>query len=174
MATINPILSEAEPNLEKILSRHGLKMADLGSECPLSVRNEIAVELSAGRKLDEWQMVGRCLEFSREKLRDIDRQNTSQELCGIALLDAWSKRDGPRATYLKLADVLCRRQWYGLVNLLCIKLKLTSSLVSLPGSVANREVPSGNGKQYQNSSGIACLVLRIILAFSVQLLFMVS
>lgn len=157
MATIDPILSEADPILDKILSRNGLKTTDLNSECSQSIRNEIAVKLGAGKRLDEWQMVGRCLEFSREKLRDIDRENTSQELCGIALLDAWSKRDGPKATYLKLADVLCRRQWYDLVDLLCIKLKLTSSLVSLPGSVANREVLSGNGKQYQNSSGIACL-----------------
>ena len=145
MATINPTLSEADPNLEKILSRHGLKLTELHSECSQSVRNAIAVKLAA--KLDGWQMVGRRLEFSWEKLREIEHENTSQELCGIALLDTWSKRDGPRATCLKLADVLCRRQLYDLVDLLCIKLKLTSSLVSLPGNVASRETPSGNGKQ---------------------------
>ena len=103
MATISPVLSEAGPSLEETLSRYGLKTKDLDKKCPQSVRDEIAV------KLDDWEMVGRCLEFSLEKLRDINRENASQELCRIALLDTWGKREGHRATYLKLAGVLHRR-----------------------------------------------------------------
>lgn len=151
MATVIPILGEEGPSLDEILAPHGLKVTDLDRECPQSVRNEIAV------KLDNWEMVGRCLEFSLEKLRDINRENASQELCTTALLDTWGKRDGPRATYLKLAGVLHHRQRCDLVDLLCAKLKSTLSLVSLSGSVTTRKVPPGNGKEHQNSSGIACL-----------------
>ena len=162
-----PSVNEADPTLEKILSGHGLKLTDLDRICPQRLRNEIAVKVA--HHFDEWETVGRCLDFSRETIRDIDRANTSQELCGIALLDAWSERDGPRATYLKLADVFFHRrlQRYDLVNLLCIKLKLTSSLgQSLPLSVlsvttggGDLEVPpgSGNDTKHQNSSGMLLL-----------------
>ena len=135
------------PYLEEILSRHGLKLEDLDKECPGSVRDEVAA------KLDDWEVVGRYLEFTLEKLRDINRENASQELCRIALLDTWGKREGKRATYLKLASVLHRRQRCDLVEFLCAKLKSTMSLVPLPGSVANWEIPSGSGKQQQNQGG---------------------
>ena len=49
--------------LEEILSRHGLKPTDLDKECPERVRDEVAV------KLDDWEMAGRYLEFTLEKLR---------------------------------------------------------------------------------------------------------
>ena len=34
MASISPIVSEAGPGLEQILSLHGLKSTDLDKECP--------------------------------------------------------------------------------------------------------------------------------------------
>ena len=135
------------PSLEEILFRRGLKLEDLDKECPGSVRDEVAV------KLDDWEVVGRYLEFTLEKLRDINRENASQELCRIALLDTWGKREGKRATYLKLASVLHRRQRCDLVEFLCAKLKSTMSLVPLSGSVANWEIHSGSGKQQQNQDG---------------------
>ena len=113
-------------------------------ECPGNVRDEVAA------KLDDWEVVGRYLEFTLEKLRDINRgENTSQELCRIALLDTWGKREGKRATYLKLAGVLHRRQRCDLVEFLCAKLKSTMS-VPLSESVTNWEISSGSGKQQQN------------------------
>ena len=152
MATTSPTLN---PALEKILSRHGLNSTDLDRECPQSVRNAIAIKLAD--KFDEWEMVGRCLDFSWETMRNIDRENASQALRGIALLDTWAKREGPRATYLKLADVLRRRQLHHLVNLLCIKLKLTFNLVPLSGSrsITSGSALSGNGKTI-NSLPSAC------------------
>ena len=129
--------------LEEILSRHGLKPTDLDKECPERVRDEVAV------KLDDWEMAGRYLEFTLEKLRDINRENSSQELCRIALLDTWGKREGKKATYLKLASVLHRRQRCDLVEFLCIKVKSTLSLVPLSGSVTNWEIPSGSGQNHQ-------------------------
>ena len=97
-------------------------------------------------KLDDWEMVGRYLEFTLEKLRDINRQNCGQELCRIALLDTWGKREGKKATYLKLASVLHRRQRCDLVDFLCAKVKSTLSLVR---SVANWEIPSGSDQNHQ-------------------------
>ena len=125
MAAKYNIVNELGPSLEEILSRHGLKLTDLDRECPRFVRDEIAV------KLDDWEMVGRCLEFEMEKLRDIDRENRSQELCRIALLDTWGQREGKRATYLKLANVLYRRQRRDLVEFLCAKLKSTLTFYNL-------------------------------------------
>ena len=129
------------PSLEEILFRRGLKLEDLDKECPGSVRDEVAV------KLDDWEVVGRYLEFTLEKLRDINRENASQELRRIALLDTWGKREGKRATYLKLASVLHRRQRCDLVEFLCAKLKSTMSLVPLSGSVASWEIPSGRDQR---------------------------
>ena len=47
--------SEAGPSLEE---HYRLKEADLDRECSQGVRDEVAV------KLDDWEMTGRCLEFS--------------------------------------------------------------------------------------------------------------
>ena len=49
--------------MEEILSQYGLKEADLNRECSERVRDEVAI------KLDDWEMTGRWLEFSLEKLR---------------------------------------------------------------------------------------------------------
>ena len=100
-------------------------------------------------KLDDWEMTGRYLEFTLEKLRDINRENSSQELCRIALLDTWGKREGKKATYLKLASIMHIRQRCDLVEFLCAKFKLTLSLVPLSGSVTNWEISSGSDKQHQ-------------------------
>jgi hypothetical protein len=149
MASISPIMSEVGPSssLEEILSRHGLKPTDLDKECPARVRDEVAV------KLGDWEVVGRYLEFTLEKLRDINRENSSQELCRIALLDTWGKREGKKATYLKLASVLHRRQRCDLVEFLCAKFKSTLSLIPLSGSVANWEIPSGSDQAQHHQDG---------------------
>ena len=139
MAASYNIVNELGPSLEEILSRHGLKLADLDRECPRFVRDEIAI------KLDDWEMVGRCLEFDMEKLRDIDRENRSQELCRIALLDTWGKR----ATYLKLANVLHRRQRRDLLEFLCAKLKSTFRLLPVSGHTTSWDMPFEKSQQRQ-------------------------
>ena len=156
MASISPIVSEAGPSLEEILSRHGLKPTDLDKECPKRIRDEVAV------KLGDWEMFGCYLEFTLEKLRDINRENSSQELCRIALLDTWGKREGKKATYLKLASVMHLRQRCDLVEFLCAKFKSTLSLVPLPGSVTNWEIPSGSGLQHQDQGGLSFSGMEII------------
>ena len=128
------------------MSHYGLKEADLDRECPRAVRDEVAV------KIDDWEITGRCLDFSLEKLRDIDRENRSQELCRIELLDDWGKRKGRRATYLKLARVFHRRQRRDLVEFLCAKLKSTLTLVPLSGNFASLDVPSESLQQPHGSS----------------------
>ena len=144
MATTSSIPSE--PSLEEFLSRHGLRLTDLDREwiCPREIRDDIAIELGAG-----WEMIGRCLEFSLDELRDINRENSSQEMCRVSLLDAWGKREGKGATFLKLAGALHRRKRRDIVELLCTKLKLTLSLVPVSRSVTSWDMPSGNDQQHQ-------------------------
>ena len=144
MEAIAPIPSETSPTLEEILSRHGFKEEDLDRECPRDIRDDIAVELGA-----DWEMIGRCLEFSLDELRDISRENSSQEMCRVSLLDAWHKKEGRGATFLKLARAFHRRKRRDLVDLLCTKLKSTLTLVPLSGNVTSLEMPSGNDQQLQ-------------------------
>ena len=113
MATSCPIPSETAPTLEEILSRYGFKEEDLDRECPRDIRDDIAVELGA-----DWEMIGRYLNFSLDDLRDINRENSSQEMCRVSLLDAWHKREGRGATFLKLARTFHRRKRRDLVFVL--------------------------------------------------------
>jgi hypothetical protein len=113
-------------------------------------------------KLGDWELIGCDLEFTLEKLRDINRENFSQELCRIALLDTWGKREGKKATYLKLASVLYRQKRCDLVEFLCAKFKSTLSLVPLPGSVANWEIPSGSDQAQQHLDGSNSMGMEII------------
>ena len=143
---------EAAPSLEEILSRHGLKEADLDKECPRVIRNEIA------DKLDDWKMIGCYLDFTLEKLRNIQHENESQDLCKLAVLDTWSKREGKAATYLKLVRVLYCRNRCDLVEFLCTKLKSISvSLVPLSGNIARWDMPSESFQQPHDSSSIGML-----------------
>ena len=143
MATNAPTQSETGPTLEDILSRHGLKEEQLDTECPRDIRDDIAVELGA-----DWEMIGRYINFSLDELRDISRENGSQEMCRVSLLDAWHKREGRSATFLKLARAFHRRKRRDLVDLLCMKLKSTLTLVPLSGSVTSC-TPSRNDQQLQ-------------------------
>ena len=129
MATNAPTQSETGPTLEDILSRHGLKEEQLDTECPRDIRDDIAVELGA-----DWEMIGRYMDFSLDELKDINRENGSQEMCRVSLLDAWHKREGRSATFLKLARAFHRRKRRDLVDLLCMKRKRTSALVPVSGS----------------------------------------
>ena len=144
MAMINSLLSEPGPSLEEFLSRHGLRVSDLERECPREFRDDIAIELGT-----DWEMIGRCLEFTMDELRDINRENSSQEMCRVSLLDAWGKREGKGATFLKLAGALHRRKRRDLVEVLCAKLKSTLSLVPVSRSVTSWDMPSGNDRQLQ-------------------------
>ena len=115
------MMAEQGPSLNDILSQYALKETDLRIKCPREVRNEIAI------KLDDWKMIGYYLGFPKEKLTSIGRENETQDLCKVTLLDFWSKREGEGASYLKLADALYRRQRRDLVELLC-KLLIASRL----------------------------------------------
>ena len=137
-------VSEPGPSLEEILSNHGLKATDLETECPRRIRYDIAVELGA-----DWEMIGYCLEFTLDELRDIKTGNSSPEMCRVALLDTWSKKEGKGGTFLKLAGAFHRRKRRDLVEVLCTKLKSTLSLVPVSRSVTSLDMPSGNDRQLQ-------------------------
>ena len=148
MATSCPIPSETGTTLEEILSRHGFKEDDLDRECPRDIRDDIAVEIGA-----DWEMIGRYLNFSLDELRDINRENSNQEMCRVSLLDSWYKREGREATFLKLARAFHRRKRRDLVDLLCTKLKSTLTLVPLSGNVTSLEMPSGNDQVQRFRNG---------------------
>ena len=124
------------PSLDDILSRHGLQRECLDRECPRNVRMEIAGELS------NWKMVGHCFKFPPVKIKDIERDNHSEEERKVALLDAWGQREGSEATYLKLADVLHRRNRRDLVEFLCRKIKATLQLDVVPASTLGESTSS--------------------------------
>ena len=105
------------PSLEDLLSHYGLQRKDLDLICAREVRDGIAL------KLQDWKMVGRCLKFPPEKLTAIEVDNKTEEQRRVALLDDWGKREGKRATYLKLAEVLHQRRRSDLVEMLCDELK---------------------------------------------------
>ena len=94
-------------------------------------------------------MIGCYLEFTLDELRDIKTGNSSPEMCRVSLLDAWGKREGKGATFMKLADALHRRKRRDLVEVLCTKLKSTLSLVPVSRSVPSWDMPSGNNQQLQ-------------------------
>ena len=108
---------DAGPTLEDILSRHGLKEKDLERECPRDIRHRIAA------KIIDWKMVGYFLEFPAEKLAAIDRENDTEDQRKVVLLDSWGKREGRKASFLKLATVLHRRERADLVELLCVNVR---------------------------------------------------
>lgn len=105
--------ARVDPNLEDILSRYRLNEEDLDRECPRNVMLEVAV------KLDDWQMFGYFLYYSKETLRKIEIENRTEDQRKVALLDDWRRREGKDATYLKLARVLYRRDRRDLVEFLC-------------------------------------------------------
>ena len=106
-------MAEAPPRLEDVISRHGLRREDLELVCPRDVRISVAV------KLVDWQMVGYCFGFPEQKITAIDRENYTEDQRKVALLNAWSEREGDGATFLKLADVLHQRKRNDLVDFLC-------------------------------------------------------
>ena len=133
-----------EPTLEDILSRHGLEKKDLDRECSCEIRNATAVKLDAN-----WEIFGVCgFNFPLDKLKDIGRENKTQDLCKIALLDAWSKREGKGASYLKLADVLYRQNRRDLVEFLCEKIKINPVRLGSV-NVSSKDLPTGNNHQLQ-------------------------
>ena len=118
------------PSLEKILSRHGLKRDHLECVCPRDVRIRVAV------KLKDWKMVGYYFGFKNEELAAIDREYETEDQRKVALLDAWSAREGSGASCLKLADVLHERGRNDILELLCKSTKIPAaaeSVVVYPG-----------------------------------------
>ena len=132
---------DSPPSLEDLLSRHGLTRDELESVCPRDVRHNVAV------KLVDWKMVGHCFSFPKEKLAAIDRENDTDDLRKVALLDTWSEREGKGATCLKLANVLHQRERNDLVGFLCDRIlqKRVSSV---------REPISGAQLTAQNEKGM--------------------
>ena len=100
------------PSLDELLSRDGLEREDLERKCAARVRVKVAEHLG------DWKMVGRYINIDPQKLDDIQVENHTEERRRVALLDAWDKREGEGATYLKLAEAFHHRKRIDLVEML--------------------------------------------------------
>ena len=139
----------AESTLDDILSRHGLTKERLQEECLQEVRLKIAA------KLEDWKMVGHFLSISTEKLKAIERENDTEDLRRVAMLDTWHKREGKDANCLRLANALYQHGRRDLVELLCEALISSSAVESskmttqVPGSAFSLDIDrfrSNSGK----------------------------
>ena len=94
----------------------GLKLTDLDIQCPREIINKIAGEI-----LGQWEQVGRELGVSERRRNNIRYDNTrfEPEQKAFALLDAWTEEKGSRATCLKLAEALHRREMTKAIEIIC-------------------------------------------------------
>ena len=91
------------PSLDDILARHDLERKDLLFKCPRKI-NALVAEATLG---DKWNLsVGRALNVSETKLKDIHHDISGPEDKAVATMDAWSTEYGERATCLKLIKAL--------------------------------------------------------------------
>ena len=114
------------PNVEEILSRYGFHEGVLNKECSNDIRIEIA------RKLEDWKLMGRRgFRFEQCEVSSIDEEKKSVEMQKIALMDAWARKHGKDASYLKLAQALYRGGRRDLVDHLC---KMLEGVADTPSS----------------------------------------
>ena len=89
------------PTVEEILSRYGFQRSVLNQECPNNIRIKIA------RKLENWKLMGRQgFQFESHEVSSIEEKEKSVDMQKIALMDAWARKHGKDASYLKLAQDL--------------------------------------------------------------------
>ena len=86
--------------LDDILTARHLDRRDLQRVCSKVHRDEFS------KRIRDWKAVGTALGLSQEQLDAIDAAHESEEQKKTILFDQWSERDGEKATYLKLAEVL--------------------------------------------------------------------
>lgn len=111
----------AELKLEDIISRCGLTSERLHKECSREVTLKIAA------KLEDWKMVGNYLSMPSEKLKAIERENDTEDLRKVAMLDTWHKGEGTAASYWKLANAMYQHGRRDLVESLCKAIAAQSS-----------------------------------------------
>ena len=90
--------------LDDFLTAHRLDRRDLQRVCSKVHRDEFS------KRIRDWKAVGTALGLSQEQLDAIDAAHKSEEQKKIILFDQWSERDGEKATYLKLAELLLAGQ----------------------------------------------------------------
>lgn len=96
----------AHLRFEEVLSLYGLKENDLECPCPQELK------LNITDKIANWQVFGRKLGISSQKIVAIERENRTEDEKKIILLDVWEQLFGSDATCLKLAKALfdCQRR----------------------------------------------------------------
>ena len=103
--------------MDDVLRSRGVQREDLDFPCPRKIRDKIA-----GKIIDEWYMVGRELDVSKEKLTSIRTDNITlarPEEKAVATLDAWEEQRASKATCLELAKALFTRKKTNVLEFLC-------------------------------------------------------
>ena len=90
--------------MDDFLTAHCLDRRHLQRVCSKVHRDEFS------KRIRDWKAVGTALGLSQEQLDAIDAAHESEEQKKTVLFDQWSERDGEKATYLKLAELLLAEQ----------------------------------------------------------------
>ena len=109
-------MSDVDSEVDSVLNYLALERKDLDFQCTPAVINRIA-----GEVFDDYYMIGRELGSNQLKLntiRDLNDKFPTPELKAVAVLDAWMQERGRRATCIKLAEVLYRRNKRRAVDIL--------------------------------------------------------
>jgi hypothetical protein len=119
---VDSIIGHAGATLDDIISDYNLKQEHLQRVCSQNVRLRIAKELT------DWKMLGHYLKLTEADLIAIKRENDTEALRRVAMLNTWHEREGYKATYLKLAGALYEHGRRDLVGLLCCTMKVMDSM----------------------------------------------
>ena len=136
--TIDMDIGEARPTLNDILLEHKLDRSQLHKECSPDILLTIA------EKVSEWNLFGRYLGIPKQDLSTIGRQYNTEAQKRVATFNIWHKREGTKATYLRLADALYQYGHRDLIAFLCLIIsfrKETTESDTLSGVGLPKTVP---------------------------------
>ena len=115
-------IRHGSPTLNDIISHYNIEEEQLQRVCSHNVRLNIAQQLS------DWKMLGYYLNLTEQNLTAIERENDTESLRRVAMLNKWHEREGRNATYLRLAGALYQHGRSDLVELLCRTVKERDSV----------------------------------------------
>ena len=121
-------------SLEGILSRYGLQTKDLEKNFSRKVIVRLATEAPVDCKT-----LGQYLNFSEEKLAEIEVRSEDEDQRKVMLFQAWSESKELNLSILVLADTLYHKQRPDLVELLC-DIVISTSKSDMGGYLCDSEV----------------------------------
>jgi hypothetical protein len=96
--------------------------------------------VTIAKSIRNWKTLAQFLPNIKSDIEGIELDNRSHELQQIALLDKWQKRNGPGATYRKLAECLYEAEAIETLQVLCSELGGDLHRAPQPGQVMLRDL----------------------------------